>query len=129
MIFSLPRKVSDRNRRIRGVMKASAHHAVYLWRLVMNRYIAELLGRFVLVFASCGSAVLAGVVLTFFLVYTILGRAPVGFAGIAIGLVDKIGFLGISLAFGISLLATIKSHSWLKAQPPTKTAGPILPRD
>jgi hypothetical protein len=102
MIFSLPRKVSDRNRRIRGVMKASAHHAVYLWRLVMNRYIAELLGTFVLVFASCGSAVLAG---------------------------DKIGFLGISLAFGISLLATIKSHSWLKAQPPTKTAGPILPWD
>jgi hypothetical protein len=83
-------------------MKASAHRAVYLWRLVMNRYIAELLGTFVLVFASCGSAVLAG---------------------------DKIGFLGISLAFGISLLATIKSHSWLKAQPPTKTAGPILPRD
>lgn len=44
----------------------------------MNRYIAELLGTFVLVFASCGSAVLAG---------------------------DKIGFLGVSLAFGLSLLA------------------------
>jgi aquaporin Z len=46
----------------------------------MNRYIAELLGTFVLVFASCGSAVLAG---------------------------DKIGFLGVSLAFGLSLLAMV----------------------
>jgi aquaporin Z len=46
----------------------------------MNRYVAELLGTFVLVFASCGSAVLAG---------------------------DKIGFLGVSLAFGLSLLAMI----------------------
>ena len=46
----------------------------------MNRYLAELLGTFVLVFASCGSAVLAG---------------------------DKIGFLGVSLAFGLSLLAMI----------------------
>ncbi|CAN5888866.1 hypothetical protein BH18ACI4_BH18ACI4_01390 [soil metagenome] len=40
----------------------------------MNRYLAELVGTFVLVFASCGSAVLAG---------------------------DKIGFLGVSLAFGL----------------------------
>src|SRR5918994_7867695 len=46
----------------------------------MNRYLAELVGTFVLVFASCGSAVLAG---------------------------DKIGFLGVSLAFGLSLLAMI----------------------
>jgi aquaporin Z len=46
----------------------------------MNRYLAELLGTFVLVFASCGSAVLAG---------------------------DKIGFLGISFAFGLSLLAMV----------------------
>jgi aquaporin Z len=46
----------------------------------MNRYIAELVGTFVLVFASCGSAVLAG---------------------------DKIGFLGVSLAFGLSLLAMV----------------------
>src|SRR6267378_8072433 len=44
----------------------------------MNRYLAELIGTFVLVFASCGSAVLAG---------------------------DKIGFLGVSLAFGLTLLA------------------------
>src|SRR4051812_46703313 len=44
----------------------------------MNKYLAELVGTFVLVFASCGSAVLAG---------------------------DKIGFLGVSLAFGLSLLA------------------------
>src|SRR2546423_8230200 len=46
----------------------------------MKRYIAELVGTFVLVFASCGSAVLAG---------------------------DKIGFLGVSLAFGLSLLAMV----------------------
>src|SRR5688572_32614437 len=46
----------------------------------MNRYVAEFVGTFVLVFASCGSAVLAG---------------------------DKIGFLGVSLAFGLSLLAMI----------------------
>jgi aquaporin Z len=39
-----------------------------------------IIGTFVLVFASCGSAVLAG---------------------------DRIGFLGISLAFGLSLLAMI----------------------
>lgn len=46
----------------------------------MNRYVAELVGTFVLVFASCGSAVLAG---------------------------DKIGYLGVSLAFGLSLLAMV----------------------
>jgi aquaporin Z len=46
----------------------------------MNRYVAELVGTFVLVFASCGSAVIAG---------------------------DEIGFLGVSLAFGLSLLAMI----------------------
>jgi aquaporin Z len=46
----------------------------------MSKYFAELIGTFVLVFASCGSAVLAG---------------------------DKIGFLGVSLAFGLSLLAMI----------------------
>src|SRR6267143_1748155 len=46
----------------------------------MNRYLAELIGTFVLVFASCGSAVLAG---------------------------DKIGYLGVSLAFGLSLLAMV----------------------
>jgi aquaporin Z len=46
----------------------------------MNRYVAEFIGTFVLVFASCGSAVLAG---------------------------DKIGFLGVSLAFGLSLLAMV----------------------
>lgn len=46
----------------------------------MNKYLAELIGTFVLVFASCGSAVLAG---------------------------DKIGYLGVSLAFGLSLLAMV----------------------
>lgn len=46
----------------------------------MKRYAAEFVGTFVLVFASCGSAVLAG---------------------------DKIGFLGVSLAFGLSLLAMV----------------------
>ncbi|GAC1705271.1 MAG: aquaporin Z [Flavisolibacter sp.] len=42
-----------------------------------KRYVAEFIGTFVLVFASCGSAVIAG---------------------------DKIGYLGVSLAFGFSLL-------------------------
>jgi len=46
----------------------------------MNRYLAEVVGTFVLVFGGCGSAVLAG---------------------------DKIGFLGVSLAFGLSLLAMV----------------------
>src|SRR2546422_11214902 len=46
----------------------------------MNLYLAELIGSFVLLFASCGSAVLAG---------------------------DKIGFLGVSFAFGLSLLAMV----------------------
>lgn len=46
----------------------------------MKRYIAELIGAFVLVFGGCGSAVLAG---------------------------DKIGFAGVSFAFGLSLLAMV----------------------
>lgn len=46
----------------------------------MKRYLAELVGTFVLVFGGCGSAVLAG---------------------------DEIGFLGVSLAFGLSLLAMV----------------------
>jgi aquaporin Z len=46
----------------------------------MNRYLAEAIGTFVLVVGGCGSAVLAG---------------------------DKIGFLGVSLAFGLSLLAMV----------------------
>jgi aquaporin Z len=46
----------------------------------MSRYFAEFIGTFVLVFAGCGSAVLAG---------------------------DKIGFLGVSLAFGLALLAMV----------------------
>src|SRR5262252_11014692 len=44
----------------------------------MKRYLAEFLGTFVLVFGGCGSAVLAG---------------------------EKIGYGGIALAFGLSLLA------------------------
>src|SRR5918995_6816724 len=46
----------------------------------MKRYGAELVGTFVLVFGGCGSAVLAG---------------------------DKIGFAGVSFAFGLSLLAMV----------------------
>jgi aquaporin Z len=43
----------------------------------MKKYIAELIGTFVLVFGGCGSAVLAG---------------------------ENIGFLGVSIAFGLTLL-------------------------
>jgi aquaporin Z len=46
----------------------------------MRKYMAELLGTFVLVFGGCGSAVLAG---------------------------DWIGFLGVALAFGLALLAMV----------------------
>src|SRR5918997_6143020 len=46
----------------------------------MKRYLAELVGTFVLVFGGCGSAVLAG---------------------------DRIGFAGVSFAFGLSLLAMV----------------------
>lgn len=44
----------------------------------MKKYVAEFVGTFVLVFGGCGAAVLAG---------------------------DKIGFAGVALAFGLSLLA------------------------
>ena len=44
----------------------------------MKKYVAELIGTFVLVFGGCGSAVFAG---------------------------DHIGYLGVSLAFGLTLLA------------------------
>jgi aquaporin Z len=46
----------------------------------MQRYIAEFVGTFVLVFASCGAAVIAG---------------------------EVIGFVGVSFAFGLSLLAMV----------------------
>jgi len=46
----------------------------------VSRYLAEFVGTFVLVFGGCGSAVLAG---------------------------DKIGFAGVALAFGLSLLAMV----------------------
>ena len=46
----------------------------------MQRYIAEFVGTFVLVFASCGAAVIAG---------------------------EVIGFIGVSFAFGLSLMAMI----------------------
>ena len=54
----------------------------------MNKYFAELIGTFVLVFASCGAAVLAG---------------------------DKIGFLGVSLAFGFSIAAISPADSYITA--------------
>ncbi len=44
----------------------------------MKKYVAELIGTFVLVFGGCGAAVLAG---------------------------DKIGFEGVAIAFGLTLLA------------------------
>ncbi len=46
----------------------------------MKRYLAEVVGTFVLVFGGCGTAVLAG---------------------------DKVGYLGIALAFGLSLLIMV----------------------
>ena len=46
----------------------------------MKRYLAELIGTFVLVFGGCGAAVLAG---------------------------SKIGFAGVAFAFGFSLLAMV----------------------
>jgi aquaporin Z len=46
----------------------------------MKRYLAELIGTFVLVFGGCGAAVLAG---------------------------GKIGFAGVAFAFGFSLLAMV----------------------
>jgi len=46
----------------------------------MNKYLAELIGTFVLVFMGCGSAVIAG---------------------------SHVGFLGIALAFGLSVLVMV----------------------
>jgi aquaporin Z len=46
----------------------------------MKRYLAEVIGTFVLVFGGCGTAVLAG---------------------------EKVGFLGVAFAFGLSLLVMV----------------------
>ena len=52
----------------------------------MRKYIAELIGTFTLVFVGCGSAVIAGK---------------------AIGDINGLGLVGISLAFGLSLMAMV----------------------
>lgn len=62
-------------------MLASRHLAGHRGdSIVMNRYLAEQVGTFVLVFGGVGSAVLAG---------------------------EKIGFLGVAVAFGLALLAMV----------------------
>ncbi len=53
----------------------------------LKKYVAELIGTFVLVFIGCGSAVIAG------------RLEPLGLGGI--------GLVGISLAFGLSVLAMV----------------------
>lgn len=56
--------------------------------VAVKKYVAELIGTFVLVFMGCGSAVLAG-------------KDSLNFVGI--------GSVGISFAFGLSVLAMVYS--------------------
>lgn len=69
----------------------------------MNRYLAEIIGTFILVFGGVGSAVLAG---------------------------DRIGWLGVALAFGLALLAMIYTMGPISGAHlnPAVTVGLLLSR-
>ena len=83
----------------------------------LKKYAAEFIGTFCLTFGGCGSAFLAAVVLTMMFLFIIMGsthgRAPVGFAPLAIG-------PGLTLIRLISIAITNISVK------PARRTGPAL---